>query len=40
MNEPPDEPGLLALAGEAVGMAGLIFALAYAVPLGFELLQL
>lgn len=40
MKEPSNEPGLLAVAGEAVGMAGLIIAMAYGVPLGFELLQL
>ena len=36
----PGQQGVLAIAGEALGMAGLIVAMAYAVPLGFELLQL
>lgn len=35
-----DNPSVLAIVSEALGVAGLIVAMAYAVPLGFELLQL
>lgn len=34
------ESGVFAVLGEAFVVAGLIVAMAYAVPLGFELLQL
>lgn len=32
-------PSLLVIASEALGVAGLIVAMAYAVPLGYELLH-
>ncbi|WP_263264915.1 hypothetical protein [Pseudomonas sp. RIT-PI-S] len=40
MKESPNGPGLLVIAGEALGVAGLIVVMAYAVPLGLELMQL
>jgi hypothetical protein len=43
MQEPEElarRPGLVRITGEALAVAGLIVAMAYAVPIGFELIQL